>query len=489
MGCSCAKKLLKELEQNEYTFDQPFQNISQSLNINFMNKDDYFSNKNYNNKCGSMSERNIINYKKPDDNEKSLKLIDTNSKNNKNKNGINEKEKQLEIKELEIERKNMEIKERENNLKKKEDEFKKNKEKIIEDKIKERNKTILVGLNNIGATCYMNATLQCLSNTKKLTEYFLNSFTQKEDQIMSNEYYKLLLDLWDRNKNNKSFSPNSFKEVLSKENPLFKGIAANDSKDLINFLIERFHSELNTKNLNNVNKNDNYSFQVQTNEQIMLNIFLQEFKEKYNSPISELFYGIMEIKSQCQGCQIIKYNFQVFSFLEFPLQQVNQYYYNMGKRLLFYNNGTNPDVDLYECFEYYRKIDLMNGDNQMYCMKCNKSCDALYSTSIYSAPKILIINLNRGRDAVYECKVYFPEQLNILNFVSYQTGVTFYQLYAVICHLGPSSMSGHFVAYCRNRMDNKWYLYNDGFVTPCTKNHQYQDGMPYILFYRDLGDN
>ena len=105
MGCSCAKKLLKELEQNEYTFDQPFQNISQSLNINFMNKDDYFSNKNYNNKCGSMSERNIINYKKPDENEKSLKLIDTNSKNNKNKNGINEKEKQLEIKELEIEKK------------------------------------------------------------------------------------------------------------------------------------------------------------------------------------------------------------------------------------------------------------------------------------------------------------------------------------------------------------------------------------------------
>ena len=28
------------------------------------------------------------------------------------------------------------------------------------------------GLDNIGATCYMNATLQCLSNTRKLKEYF-----------------------------------------------------------------------------------------------------------------------------------------------------------------------------------------------------------------------------------------------------------------------------------------------------------------------------
>ena len=47
-------------------------------------------------------------------------------------------------------------------------------------------------------------------------------------------------------------------------------------------------------------------------------------------------------------------------------------------------------------------------------------------------------------------------------------------------------MSGHFVAYCRNRIDNKWYLYNDAFVSPCTKPKQYNDGMPYILFYKAL---
>ena len=40
---------------------------------------------------------------------------------------------------------------------------------------------------------------------------------------------------------------------MSKENPLFAGIQANDSKDLINFLLERFHQELNII-INNPNK-------------------------------------------------------------------------------------------------------------------------------------------------------------------------------------------------------------------------------------------
>jgi len=401
---------------------------------------------------------------------------------------LKNKEKIIDNKNLQLSQKELEFKNKEKNLQQQMNEFEKNKNKIIDDLRNQQNVPILIGLNNIGATCYMNSTLQCLSNTNKLTEYFLTKYKQNKNRIMANAYYKLLLNLWDINKNNKSYSPYEFKEVLSKENPLFAGIAANDSKDLINFLIERFHQELNEVKTNNNINNNNINIQDQTNEQLMLNSFIKEFKEKFNSPISSLFYGMMETKSQCQGCQIIKYNFQVYSFLEFPLQQVNQFCYNNGKRPLFNNDGTNPDINLYECFDYYQKIDLMNGENQMYCNFCNKLCDSLYSTTIYSSPLNLIINLNRGRGAVYECKVNFPEQLILFNYVIFKDGFTAYQLYAVICHLGPSSMSGHFVAYCRNRIDNKWYLYNDGMVSLCSKQQQYQDGMPYILFYRALGE-
>ena len=392
---------------------------------------------------------------------------------------------ELKYKENLIQKKNEELMNREYNLNKREkDLIEREKNLNLNTNKKE---PILIGLNNIGATCYMNASLQCLSNTKKLTQYFLKTYKYTSDKIMANEYYKVIKNLWKKENNNKSYSPNSFKEVLSKENPLFAGIAANDSKDLINFLLERFHKELNViNNENNINNNSMINMLDQTNEQLMLKLFLNEFQEKYNSPISNLFYGIIETKSQCQLCNIIKYNFQIYSFIEFPLQQVNYYFFNKGKRPLLTIDGKNPDIDLYECFEYNQKSDLMSGDNQMFCNNCNKLCNSLYSTFLYSGPYYLIINLNRGKGAVYECKVCFPELLNIVNFLTYKDGVTVYELYAVICHLGPSSMSGHFVAYCRNRIDNKWYLYNDSTVTLCSRKNQYNEGMPYILFYKAL---
>ena len=461
-----------------------------------------------------IKEENSLNEQKNNILKKQEELNITSQALSKRENLIIQKEKSLKEKEEELIQKNNELIEsqrkfneekinKENQLKKKEEsliEFEAslqqikltlNKEQKIleEEKLKfEKSKLpIEIGLQNIGATCYMNATLQSLSNTDKFTEYFLTKYKvdlNDNEKIMSNEMYKVLFNLWDEDKKKGDYAPSDFKKVLSEQNPLFEGIQANDSKDLINFLLERFHQEMNEAkpDNNNINLLDNVN---QMNEMETLKAFFQEYFSANKSIITDCFYGIAETKSICQGCKCCKYNFQIYSFLEFPLKEVNTYMFNMGRRYALVNqDGTNPDINIYECFEYYQKPDLMNGQNQMYCNICNDNRDTIYGTSIYSLPNYLVINLNRGKGAIYKCNVFFPEVLNVLNYVTNKNGITAMKLYAVICHYGPSSMAGHFIAYCKNRINKKWYKYNDSMVTECTQPNEYYNGMPYILFYQ-----
>ena len=84
------------------------------------------------------------------------------------------------------------------------------------------------------------------------------------------------------------------------------------------------------------------------------------------------------------------------------------------------NDGTNPDINLYECFDYYQKIEVMTGDNQMYCNICKDNKDALYSTILYSAPKYLIINIDYGKDKKYQpSSVEFDDIIDITQFVEF----------------------------------------------------------------------
>ena len=342
-------------------------------------------------------------------------------------------------------------------------------------------KTNANGLANIGATCYMNATLQCLAHIQRLTHYLLNSETKKKissDKIkykLTSAYLTVLENLW-QNKNIKYYSPNQFKDVISEMNSLFAGIQANDSKDLILFLLETMHNELNleNKNINNINNQDNYldDIQAQYNYEMALKNFSNYFKEKYNSIISSLFYGMFNSITCCQNCNVVLNNVQCYNILIFPLQKVKEYKMKMDNV-----------VDLYECFDYNQRPDLISGKS-FYCNNCRTMVDNVNTTKILYCPKILVINFNRGKGLEFDVKINFPEYIDIINYVYYKdNSPTFYELVGIVTHFGPSSMGGHFIAFCKSFGNQQWYKYNDAIVDPSSFEEAKNTGVPYILFY------
>ena len=350
----------------------------------------------------------------------------------------------------------------------------------------------LIGLANIGATCYMNATLECFINIDPLTRYLLteSNYYQIINNTgafeLSSAYCDLLANVCLDESGISYFKPRIFKEVISWKNPIFEGVNANDSKDLINFMLEEMNQELskinlpNNQQINNVNLNNpNID---QTNQQLTLNNFISQYVRNNDSIISRLFFFIIESKSQCQSCRTITYNYQALYSLEFPLESVFNFYARNNNFLI--NERNKKVINIIHCLEQYKEPTFFTGENRFFCNICKTQTDNLNSNVLYSLPPYLIIILNRGKGKSFDCLVEYPEYLNLQNYVVCPQSICNYRLCGVICHLGESGMSGHFISICRHRIKNEWYCYNDASVTRCNNQETaYKRDSAYILFY------
>ena len=371
---------------------------------------------------------------------------------------------------------------------------------------------ILIGLQNIGATCFMNSVLQCLSQTTKLTIYFLTqshreriinnniSLLYSDNSQLAPRYLELLENLWKKS-GKKYYAPYNFMNTVNNMNPLFKRGEAGDAKDFIIFILEEIHKELkkpvDIKNMKMLQVSDQFN---QYDKKNALNNFFSEFSRE-TSIISDLFFGFIETNTVCLFCKNyfnsrnmanpICYNYGVFNLLIFPLEEVknmknNQNLMNMNN---FYQGPTN-EVNIDDCFIYNQKTDYFTGENKNYCNICKQLSDSYYTSRIYSAPNILILILNRGKGNVFKVKMNFTETINITNYVIQNENKNLvYNLYGVITHIGESGPNAHFVASCKSSIDGKWYRYNDAIVDPI-KDFQkdiHDFCSPYILFYEKVG--
>ena len=340
---------------------------------------------------------------------------------------------------------------------------------------RKRNHTL--GLENIGATCYMNATLQCLCHVNRLKDYFLDDNKYNQDialkyNSLSICFAEVIRKLWSQT-NETSYAPHNFKNKISEMNPLFQGIQANDSKDLVLFIYENIHRELNepSQNPNEIN------FSNIPNE---LSQFRQNYYSQNYSIISQIFYYEQSSVMECQTCKFRTYNYNIMNIIIFPLEKVRLY---MQKN---YTSGFSV-VTLDDCFNQNEQPELLSGANQIYCNNCRQNANALSYNKLYTCPEVLTIILNRGKGLEFDVNFSFPLTISIDKYVTEKTNDTNYELIGVLTHHGPSGMAGHFVAYCKSPIDNNWYFYNDAVVTPCQGNVESEmqsNGIPYILYYQ-----
>lgn len=377
-----------------------------------------------------------------------------------------------------------------------------------------------IALRNVGATCYMNATLQCLCNIEKLVNYFkyhqtIEKYIKNHGKSTLTYSFKYLVEnLWQskgskyiipqcngKNTSNKYFSPTDFKEKISKMNPLFEGVQANDAKDLVNFIIMTLHEELNK--IKNPNQSWNNTNINQTNHDMVLQNFIQNFRENNKSIISDLFYAMNGTSTKCSKCNEIKYNLQNYFFLIFPLEEVRKFkiqkIMNNSQNMMFMNPllfqqnlnqlYNSQSVNMDDCFQYNEKIDFFTGENAMYCNRCKGQFNSYYSTKLYYGPEILIIILNRGKGIEFNVKLEFTEKIDLSNYFQLKNLGNVYNLIGVVTHIGESGASGHFIANAKSPIDGQWYTYNDDLVYKVDnfKKQIIDYAMPYILFYQKVG--
>ncbi|XP_062520293.1 ubiquitin carboxyl-terminal hydrolase 15-like [Corticium candelabrum] len=180
----------------------------------------------------------------------------------------------------------------------------------------------LTGLSNLGNTCFMNSALQCLSNTPPLTKYFLDNIYRddinRENPLgmkgkIAEAYGSLLLDLWG---GSLAVSPRRFKTEVGQFAPQFVGYQQHDSQELLAFLLDGLHEDLNrVKKKPYVELKDSFGRQ---DEEVAHEAWTNH-RKRNDSVIVDLIQGQFKSTVLCPKCQRMSVTFDPFMYLTLPL--------------------------------------------------------------------------------------------------------------------------------------------------------------------------
>uniref|UniRef100_A0A3P8XTK5 Ubiquitin carboxyl-terminal hydrolase n=1 Tax=Esox lucius TaxID=8010 RepID=A0A3P8XTK5_ESOLU len=181
----------------------------------------------------------------------------------------------------------------------------------------------LCGLSNLGNTCFMNSAVQCLSNVPPLTEYFLkdkyNDELNEDNPLgMKGEIAKAYAEITKQSWSGKYsyITPRPFKTQVGRFAPQFSGYQQQDSHELLAFLLDGLHEDLNR-----IRKKPYILLKDAEGrpDKVVAEEAWENHIKRNDSIIVDIFHGLFKSTLVCPVCSKVSVTFDPFCYLTLPL--------------------------------------------------------------------------------------------------------------------------------------------------------------------------
>uniref|UniRef100_A0A8C6ZC95 Ubiquitin carboxyl-terminal hydrolase n=1 Tax=Nothoprocta perdicaria TaxID=30464 RepID=A0A8C6ZC95_NOTPE len=306
----------------------------------------------------------------------------------------------------------------------------------------ERARRAAAGLHNLGNSCFLNATLQCLTHTAPLANYLLSREHGRACQhggfcmmcVMQNHTIQAFAN------SGNAIKPVSFIRDLKKIARHFRFGSQEDAHEFLRYTIDAMQRAC----LSGCARLDRQT--------------------QATTLVHQIFGGYLRSRVKCSVCKSVSDTYDPYLDLALEIRQA---------------------ANIVRALELFVRSDVLSGENAYMCARCKKKVPASKRFTIHRASNVLTLSLKRFANfsgGKITKDVGYPEFLNIRPYMSQNTGdPVMYSLYAVLVHSGYSCHAGHY--YCYVKAGNgQWYQMNDSLVhssnIKVVLNQQ-----AYVLFY------
>uniref|UniRef100_A0A0N4ZUB0 ubiquitinyl hydrolase 1 n=1 Tax=Parastrongyloides trichosuri TaxID=131310 RepID=A0A0N4ZUB0_PARTI len=171
----------------------------------------------------------------------------------------------------------------------------------------------IVGLANLGNSCYMNSVLQCLIRTDNVTDYIIKRLDEyEEDNTLTTAFGKFLCEVFA--KENHKFTPGELKRMITIKCPLFADHSQQDANEFLSCFLNTISEELAISNNEKGIVPDTTYLTNSPADLEWKKLLKREF-----SIITQDICGQLKSSLTCKSCLNVSETFEPFTFLQLPI--------------------------------------------------------------------------------------------------------------------------------------------------------------------------